>query len=101
MLHATVKTAAFCATALATCLPLLATAVDGEQVFFCPPSIMAAVGQTTGIMCDAEHCYKAASPELSAKQKAFLMSATGQCRYFTAQEVVDYWPKDSTQQASQ
>ncbi|MEO5794993.1 MAG: hypothetical protein ABIP34_08220 [Rhodoferax sp.] len=104
MLHATVKTVSFCATALlgiAACLPLSATAADDELVFFCPPTIMAAVGQpTTGIMCDAEHCFHPQSPELSAKQKAFLQSASGQCRYFTAQEVVDYWPKEPIQQAS-
>jgi fructose-specific component phosphotransferase system IIB-like protein len=99
MLHALVKTTVFCATALAAGLPLLATADDAELVFFCPPSIMAAVGQSTGIMCDAERCFKAESPELNSKQKAFLVAASGQCRYFTALEVADYWPKEATQQA--
>lgn len=99
MLHAIAKTTAL--LGIAACLPLSATAAEEELVFFCPPSIMAAVGQTTGIMCDAERCFKAGSPELNAKQKAFLVSAGGQCRYFTALEVADYWPKDSTQQASQ
>ena len=104
MLHATPQTVSLCATALlglATCVPLSATAADDELVFFCPPTIMAAVGQPrTGIMCDAEQCFKAEAPELSAKQKAFLTSSSGQCRYLTAQEVTDYWPKDTTQQAS-
>ncbi|WP_295958132.1 hypothetical protein [Rhodoferax sp.] len=102
MLHFTAKTTSLFATALlgiASCLP--AMAADDELVFFCPPIIMAAVGQpTTGIMCDAEHCFHPQSPELNAKQKVFLQSATGQCRYFTVQEVNDYWPKETTQQAS-
>jgi hypothetical protein len=104
MLHATPQTTSLCATTLlglAACLPLQATAADDELVFFCPPTIMAAVGQPrTAIMCDAEHCFKADAPELSAKQKAFMTSAGGQCRYFTALEVADYWPKDTSQQAS-
>ena len=104
MLHATTKTASLCATALlgiAACLPLSATAAEDELVFFCPPAIMAAVGQpTTGIMCDAERCFHPESPELNTKQKTFLQSAGGQCRYFTAQEVDNYWPKETTQQAS-
>ncbi|WP_394792381.1 hypothetical protein [Rhodoferax sp.] len=82
---------------LASALPLSAAAADDEgSVFFCPSRIMAAVGpQSKGIMCDAEHCFNSQSVELSAEQKDFLLSASGQCRYLSAKEVVDFWPKDA------
>lgn len=89
---------------LAACLPAFASELDDNSVFYCPPSIMAPVGQPTkGIMCNAQQCFNSQSLGLSSAQKNFLLTAQGQCRNLTAQEIVDFWPKDlanDTQHAS-
>lgn len=80
---------------LAACLPTTAAELDDSSVFYCPPSIMAAVGQPTqGIMCDAQQCFNSQTPGLSSAQKNFLLTAQGQCRNLSAQEIQDFWPQD-------
>nr|WP_315429701.1 hypothetical protein [uncultured Albidiferax sp.] len=92
------RTAVVLSTALlglAACLPAAAVEQDDNSVFYCPPSIMAAVGQpTNGIMCDAQQCFNSQTPGLSSAQKTFLLTAQGQCRNLSAQEIADFWPKD-------
>lgn len=83
------------AVGLAAFLPVSAAELDDGSVFYCPPSIMATVGQPTkGIMCDARQCFNSQTPGLSSAQKNFLLIAQGQCRTLSAQEVADFWPKD-------
>ena len=80
---------------LAACLPAAAAELDDSSVFYCPPSIMAAVGQPTqGIMCDAQQCFNSQTPGLSGAQKNFLLTTQGQCRNLSAQEIMDFWPQD-------
>jgi hypothetical protein len=87
--------AAAAAAGLAAFLPASATELDDGSVFYCPPSIMAMVGQPTkGIMCNAQQCINSQTPGLSSAQKDFLLAAHGQCRSLSAQEITDFWPKD-------
>lgn len=96
--HPLARPAAFFSAALlglAVCLPAAATELDDGSVFYCPPSIMAAAGQPAkGIMCDAHQCFNSQTPGLSSAQKSFLLTAQGQCRNLSAQEIMDFWPKD-------
>jgi len=90
-LHASVA-----ALGLTACLhAAAATELNDGSVFYCPPSIMAGVGQPTqGIMCDAQQCFNSQTPGLSSAQKNFLLTAQGQCRNLSAQEIQDFWPRN-------
>ena len=91
------QTLCACAVAcgLAACLPASASELDDGSIFYCPPATLAAGSQPTrGIMCNAQQCVSSQTPGLSSAQSNFLLTAQGQCRNLSAQEIKDFWPRD-------
>lgn len=83
------------ALALAACPPASAGELEDSSVFYCPPTTTAFGGQPTkGIMCDAQLCFSSQTPGLSSAQTQFLLNARDQCRSLSAQEILDFWPRD-------